>query len=193
VNLSWNKLYIENITLRRSKIMAILPKVRATLSLFRDRAIEDNFSLSEEDRYGNQFIYKGLVASLDLKGVDLEFVEEPKNVIAIGFPVKDIKVGKLIRKNPIEDAIDYFESDIKISIREDKISINKSTTHLMMYRIDYPKGVIIVSKFSTKTPQKIKLNPYDLDNLLNNTYLGHNFPFGNYCTVTIGKGNYKMN
>jgi hypothetical protein len=166
--------------------MGMLDKVRTTLSIFRDEIIKTNQPIFSSG--GNsvtpqsaEFSLGKFEIILSLSQADIELIEEPKNVIALGIPLRDVKVKRFYSRDP--NSTSKIE-DVKIVMNSDfNKTTNKSDTHLILFRIDYPKSMFIT--LSRDSKNKFRLDDiYSLDSLLAYKKMG-SFQFKRYLSILI--------
>lgn len=143
--------------------MGILNENLNTLRLFvkanRDKDLQNSDSIftSMDKRSSNTFTHgnidigngekTSLFVCVSFNGTNFEFIEEPKNVVAIGIPVKDVKIFGIETISITGGVGNKFDNEelakrIKIIPRLDKKSINKSDTHLIFWRFKFNKDTI---------------------------------------------------
>jgi hypothetical protein len=120
---------------------------------------------------------------LSLNGVELDFIEESSNIVLIGVPIKDIKIIGF--ESP---TLEYKVSDLKLFIRPDFKSTNKSDTHMILFRFLFSKHTIeALFDTTTSTVKRYTVGDiYSFSKIKNTLILNKkSFPFSRYLNASI--------
>lgn len=168
--------------------MGILQQNTTLLSMIRAEIIRENRAIFEFG--GNsfdRFISPQLNVSftLGLEGSKIDLLDEGSNTVAIGVALNEIKI-KDFQGGGMSD---YKESDIVVKIRPDFASVNKSDTHMIMYRLKFAKNTVeVLYDKSVSTVKRIPVSDiYGFGNIRDIFHMGKNtFPFRRYVNAYAG-------
>lgn len=178
--------------------MGILNKVRSIVSIYRDTILENNSKVFKPTSY-NTFTFNDISTHISLKGANIELIEEPKNVIALGIPLTDIHISNFIKGNVVFngsvvgiDTGSFSEKDVKGFIKNDYKSANKSESHIIIYRLKYEKNEVedLWDSYASSVKKYRGINLYNIEELVSYDYTvmrGKKFPISKYLDIMIDK------
>lgn len=149
--------------------MGILNKVRSTLSTFRDEIIDSNSVVFKAGSHYSEFnLYDSVGNKINVKvslyGANIEFIEEPKNVVALGIPLTDVSIKVFTKLSYTSSPLN--ENDFEVILKPEFQNINKSESHLILYRLNYEKSDLEILWETTKSLKYKGADLYNIKGLL---------------------------